>query len=284
MQLPVKIKPRNIVIALTFALIVLLVTYYLTYSEMNRSNITSWQTQLNLANLQNSSDLSIASLNQQLASVSAQLNDLLTQDQYLINQDLIKEQENIRSTYRLAVDSYEKLLDLKVKVSKVDKLDVLFAQSLTYLADRKYPSASAVLADLNQKIKAETEKYTSSFKIPENITVANTPPGSGYRRQQVTVGDKNFMVDIVSADLGSTKVIIDTASDSDCKNDCPVLPLSTYVSRSGAFAGVNGSYFCPASYPSCSDKKNSFDLLVMNKNKYPRPYGRGICYVLSHLR
>jgi exopolysaccharide biosynthesis protein len=45
------------------------------------------------------------------------------------------------------------------------------------------------------------------------------------------------------------------------------LSLADYVSRSGAFAGINGSYFCPASYPSCSDKKNSFDLLAMNKNK-----------------
>jgi hypothetical protein len=46
-----------------------------------------------------------------------------------------------------------------------------------------------------------------------------------------------------------------------------VLPLASYVARSGAFAGINGTYFCPESYPSCVGKKNSFDLLVMNKNK-----------------
>ena len=45
------------------------------------------------------------------------------------------------------------------------------------------------------------------------------------------------------------------------------MSLGDYVSRSGAFAGINGSYFCPADYPSCSDKKNSFDTLAMNKNK-----------------
>ncbi len=50
-------------------------------------------------------------------------------------------------------------------------------------------------------------------------------------------------------------------------NNCPVLPLATYVSRSGAFAGINGSYFCPASYPSCAGKTNTFDTLLMNKNK-----------------
>lgn len=267
MQLPKLPKPKIAIPLLILTLIISITASYLLYKNIGQANIVLWQTQLDLTNLKNSSSLTITDLNQQLSSVSAQLNNLLTQDQYLINQDLKQEQENIRTTYRSAIDSYEKLLDLKSKVSKVEKLDALFAQSLKYLADRKYTSASATLTDLNQKIKTETDKYTSSFKIPENITVANTPPGSGYRRQQVTVGDKNFMIDIVSADLGSTKVIIDTASDSDCKNDCPVLPLATYVSRSGAFAGINGSYFCPASYPSCADKKNSFDLLVMNKNK-----------------
>lgn len=45
------------------------------------------------------------------------------------------------------------------------------------------------------------------------------------------------------------------------------MSVGNYASRSGAYAAINGSYFCPASYPSCSDKKNSFDTLLMNKNK-----------------
>jgi len=75
------------------------------------------------------------------------------------------------------------------------------------------------------------------------------------------------MVSLVAADLNSTRVIVDTASEHDCGNDCPVLPLSTYVSRNGAFAGINGSYFCPAAYPTCAGKTNTFDTLAMNKNK-----------------
>lgn len=72
---------------------------------------------------------------------------------------------------------------------------------------------------------------------------------------------------IVAADLNSTKVIVDTASDSDCRDSCPVLSLAEYASRNGAYAGINGSYFCPAAYPSCAGKTNSFDTLLMNKNK-----------------
>jgi hypothetical protein len=39
------------------------------------------------------------------------------------------------------------------------------------------------------------------------------------------------LVGIVSADLNSTRVIVDTASDSDCKNDSRLF-LGDYVSRS----------------------------------------------------
>ena len=60
---------------------------------------------------------------------------------------------------------------------------------------------------------------------------------------------------------------MDSASDEDCPNNCPVLSLGDYAGRSGAFAGVNGSYFCPAEYPTCAGKTNSFDTLIMNKNK-----------------
>lgn len=99
------------------------------------------------------------------------------------------------------------------------------------------------------------------------LHVNNAPPGSGYSYQYVNVDGKSFPVAIVAADLNSTKVIVDTASDSNCARDCPVLSLGEYASRNGAYAGINGSYFCPADYPSCADKKNSFDTLLMNKNK-----------------
>ncbi len=120
------------------------------------------------------------------------------------------------------------------------------------------------VTDLLAKSTAITNQ---TVKQLENLPVNNTPPGAGYSRQKVTTSAGDFVVSVVSADLGSTRVIVDTASDSTCTNDCPVLPLATYVARSGAFAGVNGSYFCPASYPSCVGKTNSFDLLVMNSKK-----------------
>ncbi len=118
-------------------------------------------------------------------------------------------------------------------------------------------------------LKQDLAKALSTPKAPAvpPAPLSNTPPGSGYSRQSVTSDAGVFTVSLVAADLNSIKVIVDTASDSDCRDNCPVLPLSAYVSRSGAFAGVNGSYFCPASYPQCAGKTNSFDTLLMNKNK-----------------
>lgn len=98
--------------------------------------------------------------------------------------------------------------------------------------------------------------------------ISNTPPNAGYSYQNVSVEGATYGVSIIAADLNSTKIIVDTASDSDCSNNCPTLPLADYISRNGAFAGINGSFFCPSEYPGCSGKSNSFDTLLMNKNKY----------------
>ncbi|TSC85421.1 MAG: Uncharacterized protein G01um10147_1159 [Microgenomates group bacterium Gr01-1014_7] len=111
-----------------------------------------------------------------------------------------------------------------------------------------------------------TPKPTST-PAPQPV-VNNTPSGPGYSRQTVSADGQNYTVDIIAADLNSTKVIVDTASDSDCSNNCPTLPLADYVTRNGAYAGINGSFFCPAEYPSCTGKTGSFDTLLMNKSKH----------------
>ena len=196
-----------------------------------------------------------------------ELTALKNEDQFVINKKLEDTIKNIEDTYKQSVSIYEKLLDLKGKTKDTGELDKLFAESLTYLSDRNYASGSATLKSLNAKILEKDQEIASSFSIPANVTQSNTPPGTGYQSQTVKTEIGTYLVDIIAADLNSTRVIVDTASDGDCRNDCPVSSLADYAGRSGAFAGINGPYFCPAEYPSCSDKKNSFDTLLMNKNK-----------------
>ncbi|HNP89539.1 MAG TPA: phosphodiester glycosidase family protein [Candidatus Woesebacteria bacterium] len=202
-----------------------------------------------------------------LADLGKELTELKSQDQLLVNKQLKEEIANIQKTYDRAVDSYEKLLDLQNKTKNTTKFEELFALALKQLSQKNYSSAGATLTGLDQKIIEESIKIANTFKIPDTLPQSNTPPSGGYQRQKVLLDNNSFMVDIVSADLNSTKVIVDTASDSDCSDNCPVLALADYVAKNGAFAGVNGSYFCPATYPQCASKKNSFDTLLMNKNK-----------------
>ncbi len=204
-----------------------------------------------------------------LDKIGKELEELKNVDQNKKNTELQKEIKNIQDTYKKALVVYEDILDFRDKTKKdVKDLEALFADSLSKLSQRDYGGANDKLNQISGKIAEEEKKIASTFTIPANVPVNNAPPGSGYSRQSVNVeGLGSYMVSLIAGDLGSTKVIVDTASDSDCGNNCPVLPLATYVSRNGAYAGVNASYFCPASYPTCAGKTNSFDLLVMNYKK-----------------
>lgn len=196
-----------------------------------------------------------------------ELTNLKNQDQYLINKSLEEEIKNIQSTYASTATVYDELLSVQELTKKTEKLEKQFAQILTLLSKRNYTSASAQLTSLKSEITKTKESIASTFSIPENVAVKNTAPVSGYSRQRVDADVGSYLVDIIAADLKSTRVIADTASESDCRDNCPVLPLSDYASRSGAFAAINGPYFCPASYGACSGKTNSFDTLLMNKKK-----------------
>lgn len=204
----------------------------------------------------------------QLASMSAELTRLKNEDQYKRNQELQKTIQEIEVTYTQAVAAYEDLLKLKEVLKDTRKYDEEFADILSKLAKRNYADATKTLATLRASIQGEQDRIAAAFVIPQNVPAKNEPPAAGgFSVQTVTSDAGQFLVDVVAADLGSTHVYVDTASGGTCTNDCPVLPLSTYVSRNGAFAGINGSYFCPASYPSCAGKTNSFDTLLMNRNK-----------------
>ena len=89
-------------------------------------------------------------------------------------------------------------------------------------------------------------------------------PGSGLSTITVATPKGNFKATVLSLDMSGTKMITDTASDNDCGNSCPVLSLAEYVAKNGGFAGVNGTYFCPGTYPECGSKSNSFDFPVYN--------------------
>lgn len=224
-------------------------------------------------------DLNAASMDEnrtlklQLEQSIKELEELQNQDQYLRNESLQEEIDNIKNTYKNAASSYEEILDIQARSEDTEELEQLYADALSLLSQREYDQAQQRLNSISEKIGSIEEQIAkqaqeTANQPPENVQVNNTPPGSGYSRQVVSTSEAgSFTVSMVAADLSSTRIIVDTASSSDCANDCPVLSLAEYISRNGAYAGINGTYFCPATYPSCAGKTNSFDLLVMNKDK-----------------
>lgn len=247
---------RFIFISYSIAFIALALYTY----QINQKNIT-------IDSLFQSVSEEKSSLESKLSDTQKNYDDIKNEDQYVKNKSLEEEIKNIQNTYRKAISVYETLLDLKNKTKDTTAFDETLANIFTLLSQRNYVDASSKLDTLSLDIKKKEAEIASTFKIPENISASNSPPASGYQRQKAQTDSGSFMVDIVSADLSSTKVIVDSASDSDCANNCPVLPLSDFVKRNNAYAAVNGTYFCPSTYPSCSGKTNSFDLLLMNYKK-----------------
>lgn len=117
---------------------------------------------------------------------------------------------------------------------------------------------------------SETPSPTPIATLKPTVTPKPTlvpvsgPPGSGLSTINVATEKGNFKATVLSLDLSNTKVITDTANDSDCGNGCAVSSLQAYIVKNGGFAGVNGTYFCPSTYPDCASKTNSFDFPVYN--------------------
>jgi len=241
------------------ALVVLIIGILFNYWRWREEKIELINDNINTKN----------SLNLSLASVNAKLALLESEDQVVKNNQLLSDVKQINSSFQKASVAYEEMLDLRDSGVKINKIEVLLGPILADLAKMNYPGAILKLATFSAKINEEKQKSLSIVGIPNiaNVPENNIPPGSGFSRQKVKVNDQFFIVDVVAADLSNTKVVVDTASEGDCSDNCPVLPLGTYVARNGAMAGINGSYFCPATYPACASKKNSFDTLLMNKNK-----------------
>ena len=93
-------------------------------------------------------------------------------------------------------------------------------------------------------------------------------PGAGYHKGKVSTSVGTFTLACYGAARGSVRMLTDSASDSDCTDNCPVLPLADYATRNGGVAAMNGMYFCPADYPSCAGKVNTFDTLFFNSRTH----------------
>lgn len=76
-----------------------------------------------------------------------------------------------------------------------------------------------------------------------------------------------FNVHLIKERLSQVTVRTISANVTACQNDCPVKPLAQYIGESGAYAGMNGTYFCPPDYSTCAGQVNSYyDYALYNSN------------------
>jgi exopolysaccharide biosynthesis protein len=139
----------------------------------------------------------------------------------------------------------------------------------TLLADKQAADAQKAAELERQKAAQATPAPTPAPKVTVTATaqpVTSTTSPSKYESKSVSTSRGTFSVSVLTVELGSGKarMITDTASDSDCSDNCPTLSLASYVSRNGGFAGINGTYFCPTDYADCAGKTNTFYWKIYN--------------------
>jgi len=108
-----------------------------------------------------------------------------------------------------------------------------------------------------------TKAPPATPKPPATTTTGSTTNGDSQYQLTTVLG---YSVHLATFNLasGQFRVATDTANDNDCADDCPTKSLSSYVSGNGAFAGMNGTYFCPADYSACVNETNAFFWKVYN--------------------
>ncbi len=147
----------------------------------------------------------------------------------------------------------------KSNSSYTDQLPVFSAPTLI-----PTPTSTPTPTPTPTPIPTPTAVPSPKPTVKPTLPPISGPPGTGLTRATVATPKGNFLATVMTFDMSSTRMITDTGNDNNCATGCVTMPLANYIARSGGFAGVNGTYFCPATYPDCASKTDSFDFPVYN--------------------
>lgn len=203
---------------------------------------------------------------EKFADISQKADDLLAQKQALEEKAALEAKGKLEAK----IQDYKKQ---GVNVSEVDQalpeLRGLFDEGNYGDAIEKSLALDKKLDDLllkkkeedRRRVEKEAAQKSQATKVQIQINA-----WSQYERKQIQTSRGTFTIDMATINLGnpSLRIISDTANSDNCSDNCPTKPLAQYVSESGGFAGINGSYFCPPDYASCAGKVASFDTPVYN--------------------
>lgn len=167
----------------------------------------------------------------------------------------------ISEIYKLYAD-----FQTKVKRNSDSKLDTASAiENLSswgqQLLGGDLDTVKTSITDQISQLNTSYQKYVDSLPKP-------SAPASvaGYSYVTVSTEKGKFGVSLFKFAMSDVKVKTVSANSENCKDNCPTKSLETYVKENGGFAGINGTYFCPPDYSSCSGKVNSFDYAFYNSS------------------
>lgn len=244
---------NTIALALAFLFVLSLITIYFAFvTNQNKNTLTQ----------------NLADKEEKIASLNTQVKNLLKENTAIRSEDARKELTTIHDT----IDEYEsvksKVAEYKGKGVDVSSVEPQLPNAIDLILQKKYTEAKTLLDGLNTSLETSLQAVQAAAakaKSSTSVTSCNVIPTSGYCRMYVNASSGSFLTDIVAANISSISVITDTATSSDCKNiDCAAKSLQEYIQTNGGFAGMNGTYFCPPDYSSCSGKAYSFDFAVYN--------------------
>ena len=153
--------------------------------------------------------------------------------------------------------TFEEKIERNMKVN----LDVKeFTQNISSwgekLINKEFDSVKDEISLANVSLDNSHEKYLAS--IPKPVVPKVSSVGGG-NYMTVSTEKGNFGVYLIKVSLSGVKVVTASANGDDCKDNCPTKSLADHVKDNGGYAGINGAYFCPPDYSTCSGKVNSSD-------------------------
>ena len=156
--------------------------------------------------------------------------------------------------------------------AKVDRNNQVEIESIN-AKEKTSEWGSLLISKDFETLRGDLEAMNANLDSIYSDYIESLPPttpiggGEGYSYNTVATEKGSFGVYLIKLPLSEYTVKTVSAGDSNCSDNCPTKTLGDFVNDSGAVAGINGSYFCPPDYSSCSGKVNSFDYAFYSSNK-----------------
>ncbi|MEZ6255495.1 MAG: phosphodiester glycosidase family protein [Patescibacteria group bacterium] len=192
-------------------------------------------------------------LKNSLADTQTEL-DTLKSDETQTENNLIQEVYEQYDTYNTKLARNTKLkLNTDNATSNVEEYGAL-------LLAKDYEKLKELLGTNLQQLDKDYNEYLASLPPPA------TSASGGYSYTNVNTEKGTFGVFLIKLPKDQITIKTLAAIDNDCKNNCPTKSLAQYVKENNAYAGITGSYACPADYAQCQNKLWSFDFALYDSN------------------